>query len=382
VTEVCAGERRVALTPASITALRKAGLEGLVQAGSGVSAGYTDAAYSEAGWTVESDRRAVLGRADILAQVRALGANGDGWRSDIHAAKPGCVLVGLMDPLTCAGAIAEAAPRGCAGFALEMLPRITRAQSMDVLSSQANLAGYKAALMAADASPKLFPMMMTAAGTVTPARVFVLGAGVAGLQAIATARRLGAIVTAYDVRPAVKEQVESLGARFAEIEMDTGDAQDAGGYAKELGPEFYAKQAEMMAGILAETDAVIATAAVPGRRAPILVTRAMVEQMRPGAVIVDLAAERGGNCELTEPGRSVEHNGVTVMGPLNVASQLPFHASQLYARNVATFLAHVVREGNVTTDTSDEIVAGTLVMAGGQVVHPRVLEAIAPEVMP
>ncbi len=377
--ETCPAERRVALVPASVGPLIKAKMEVLIESGAGIAAGYTDAAYIGAGCKVAGTRAEVLSQSDILVQVRALGANPDQWRNDAPSMKPNAVIVGLMDPLGSASALSDAAGNGWTSFALEMLPRITRAQSMDVLSSQANLAGYKAALLAANASPKLFPMMMTAAGTITPSRVFVLGAGVAGLQAIATARRLGAVVTAYDVRPAVKEQVESLGARFAELDLDASDAQDAGGYAKALGPEFYAKQAEMMSGILAETDAAIATAAVPGQKAPILITKAMVEQMRPGAVIVDLAAERGGNCELTEPGRTVEHHGVLIMGPLNVPSELPFHASQLYGRNVATFLGHIVRDGAVLTDRADEIISGTLVTHDGAVVHPRVREILGLE---
>jgi NAD(P) transhydrogenase subunit alpha len=348
----------------------------VVEAGAGIGAGYPDDAYASAGCTILSARTDVIAKANVLAQVRSLGSNPERWREDASVIPAGTTLVGLMDPLGAPQAIAEAADRGWTAYALELLPRITRAQSMDVLSSQANLAGYKAALMAANASPKLFPMMMTAAGTVTPSRVFVLGAGVAGLQAIATARRLGAVVTAYDVRPAVREQVESLGARFAEIALDASDAQDAGGYAKALGPEFYARQAEMMTGILAESDAAIATAAVPGQRAPILITKAMVEQMRPGSVIVDLAAERGGNCELTQPGSVVEHNGVKIIGPLNVPSELPYHASQLYGRNMATFLVHIIRDGAVCTDVSDEIIAGTLVMHSGQIVHSRIREAL------
>lgn len=376
VRETCPGERRVALVPASLAALRKVGADAVIEAGAGVPAGYPDEAYRSSGWTVTASRAEALAQADVVAQVRSIGANTEGWRKDAASIRSGSAVVGLMDPLGEAAAIADAAQFGWNAFALELLPRITRAQSMDVLSSQANLAGYKAALIAASASPKLFPMMMTAAGTITPARVFVLGAGVAGLQAIATARRLGAVVTAYDVRPAVREQVESLGARFAEIAIDAADAQDAGGYAKALGPEFYAKQAEMMTGILAETDAVIATAAVPGQKAPILITTQMVEGMRPGSVIVDLAAERGGNCEATQPGRTAEHAGVQVIGPLNVASELPYHASQLFGRNVATFLAHIVRDGTVLTDRSDEIIAGTLVLSDGAVVHDRLRETL------
>lgn len=376
VKELYEGERRVAAVPASVAALRKAGFAVMLEAGSGADAGYADEQYRDAGATVVQDRAQVLAQSDVLIKVRACGADPDNWSGDISATPREAVIVGMMDPLGQPAIIQSAAALGRTLFALELLPRITRAQAMDVLSSQANLAGYKAALMAANVLPKLMPMMMTAAGTITPSRVFVLGAGVAGLQAIATARRLGAVVTAYDVRPAVKEQVESLGARFAELTLEVGEAQDAGGYAKALGEDFYRRQAEMMAGTLAESDAVISTAAVPGKRAPVLITRAMVEGMRPGSVIVDLAAERGGNCELTEPGRTVRHAGVLILGPLNVPSEVPFHASQLYARNVSNFLAYVAKSGSMSTDTSDEIVAGTLVAQAGNVVHPAVREAL------
>ena len=371
------GERRVALVPAAVGQLKKAGFEVLIEASCGASAGYPDAQYCNAGCTVEGSRDAVLGRADVLLKVRTCGADPEHWRDEMSKLPPQAVVVGLMDPLGQPAVIKEAATLGRVLFALELLPRITRAQSMDVLSSQANLAGYKAVLLAANALPKLFPMMMTAAGTITPSKVFVLGAGVAGLQAIATARRLGAVVTAYDVRPAVKEQVESLGARFAEIPLEVGDAQDAGGYAKALGEDFYRRQAEMMAGILAESDAVITTAAVPGKKAPVLIQRHMVEGMRPGSVIVDLAAERGGNCELTRPGELVEHAGVRIFGPMNLPSEVPFHASQLYAKNLANFITYVAKSGGISTDTSDEIVAGTLVAREGSVVHPSLLEILA-----
>jgi NAD(P) transhydrogenase subunit alpha len=258
---------------------------------------------------------------------------------------------------------------------MEMMPRITRAQSMDILSSMATIAGYKAVILGADALPKLFPMMMTAAGTLAAARVFVVGAGVAGLQAIASARRLGAVVHAYDVRPVVREQVESLGGKFVELELETDTAEDAGGYAKELGEDFYTKQREMMLSVVAESDVVITTAAIPGRKAPVLVTREMVEGMSRGSVIVDLAAERGGNCELTVPGERVDHNGVTILGPLNIPSDVPYHASQMYSKNITTFLLHLVKEGQVVIDLDDEITRGTLITRDGSVVHERVLDA-------
>jgi len=267
------------------------------------------------------------------------------------------------------------AATGTTLFSMEMMPRITRAQSMDILSSMATIAGYKAVLMGADALPKLFPMMMTAAGTLAAARVFVVGAGVAGLQAIASARRLGAVVHAYDVRPVVREQVESLGGKFVELELETDTAEDSGGYAKELGEDFYAKQREMMLSVVAESDVVITTAAIPGRKAPILVTREMVEGMHRGSVIVDLAAERGGNCELTVPGERVDHNGVIILGPLNIPSDVPYHASQMYSKNITTFLLHLVKDGELVIDLDDEITKGTLITRDGAVVHERVIEA-------
>jgi NAD(P) transhydrogenase subunit alpha len=276
-----------------------------------------------------------------------------------------------MDPLTDANPVLGAATAGVISFALDLVPRITRAQAMDVLSSQANLAGYKAVIMAANSIPKIFPMLMTAAGTITPARVFVVGAGVAGLQAIATARRLGAVVSAYDVRPVAKEQVESLGARFVQLPVPTETAQDAGGYAKALGAEFYAKQAELMTSVVAESDVVITTAAIPGQKAPILITAAMVEQMQPGSVLVDLAAERGGNCELTRPGETTIVHGVSILGPLNIPATVAHHASQLFSKNIATFLLNMIKDAAINIDISDEIVVGTLLTNDGKVVHPR-----------
>jgi NAD(P) transhydrogenase subunit alpha len=374
--ETFEGERRVALVPIAVAHLKKAKLDVVIETGAGIAAGFTDSAYQEAGATVLPSRAEVFAQADIIAQVRAFGANPDGWKADLELSRKGQTLVAMMDPLGTPEPATEAAKKGIVAFALELVPRITRAQAMDVLSSQANLAGYKAVLLAADALPKIFPMMMTAAGTITPSRVFVIGAGVAGLQAIATARRLGGVVSAYDVRPAVKEQVESLGARFVELPIPAEHAQDAGGYAKALGAEFYKKQAELMASVLAESDVVITTAAVPGQKAPILVTRAQVEQMQPGAVIVDIAAERGGNCELTKPGETVVHNGVVVIGPLNIPSALAYHASQLYARNVATFLTNLVKEEQIRLDVDDEIVQETLVTADGEVVNSRIREKL------
>jgi NAD(P) transhydrogenase subunit alpha len=355
--------------------LLRAGPEVLVEAGAGVAAGFGDQEYRDKGASVVADRAEVIGRADVLAQVRAPGANPDRGDADIASFRVGQVVIGLCDPLVADRANRAIAQRGVTLFSLEMMPRITRAQSMDVLSSMATIAGYKAVLLAADTLPRMFPMMMTAAGTVAPARVFVVGAGVAGLQAIATARKLGAVVEGYDVRPAVREQVESIGAKFVEMELDTAEAEDAGGYARELGEDFYRKQREMMAKVVAANDVVITTAAVPGKKAPVLITEEMVRGMRRGSVIVDLAAERGGNCELTRPGETIECEGVTILGPLNIPTTIPYHASQMYAKNVVTFLLHLITDGELEVDMEDEITAGTLITRSGEVVHPLVLEA-------
>ncbi len=374
--ETFAGETRVALVPSALSVLKKAKVEVLVQSGAGNAAGFSDMEYASAGATVVPSREEVIAGTDVILQVRGLGANPEGYLADLALAKASQVWVAMMDPLWAPEPVAEAAKKGIIACALELVPRITRAQPMDVLSSQSNLAGYKAVLLAATELSKIFPMMMTAAGTITPARVFVIGAGVAGLQAIATARRLGAVVSAYDVRPAVREQVESLGARFVELPLEVKDAQDAGGYARALGEDFYRRQAEMMSSVLPENDVVITTAAVPGQRAPVLITREMVEAMRPGSVIVDLAAERGGNCELTQPGQTVVHHGVKVIGPVNLPSTMPFHASQLYARNISSFVLNLLKEGELNLDTDDEIIRETLLTRDGQVVHPRVRERL------
>jgi len=309
-----------------------------------------------------------------VLQVRALGANPEAGEADLEFLRPGQAVIGTCEPLTEHEANRAMAATGATLLSMEMMPRITRAQSMDILSSMATIAGYKAVLLAADALPKLFPMMMTAAGTLAAARVFVVGAGVAGLQAIASARRLGAVVHAYDVRPVVREQVESLGGKFVELELDTDSAEDAGGYAKELGEDFYTKQREMMLQVVADSDVVITTAAIPGKKAPILVTREMVDGMQRGSVVVDLAAERGGNCELTLPGERVDHDGVAILGPLNIPSDVPYHASQMYSKNVTTFLLHLVKDGELELDPDDEITRGTLITRDGAVVHERVLE--------
>ncbi len=368
--ETFPGERRVALVPAAVAPLKKLNCDLIVETGAGVAAGFPDSAYREAGACIANGHAELFTEAEVLVQVRALGANPEGWQANLALLKPGKTLIATMDPLGSPQPVQDAARAQVTAFALELIPRITRAQAMDVLSSQANLAGYKAALLAADTLPRIFPMMMTAAGTITPSRVLVIGAGVAGLQAIATAKRLGAVVSGFDVRAAVKEQVESLGARFVQLEMET-DAEGGGGYARAMDAAFYARQAKLMTPVVAEQDVVISTAAVPGQKAPILVTRAMVEAMAPGSVIVDIAAERGGNCELTRPGETVEHRGVSILGPLNLPSTLPYHASQLFSKNVATFLAHLVKDGAVRVDTEDEITRGTLLTHGGEVVNER-----------
>jgi NAD(P) transhydrogenase subunit alpha len=365
--ETFPGENRVAIIPATVPALAKAGLEVHVQTGAGNTAGFTDQQYLDKGAKVVADRDAVFA-ADILLQVRSAGANPEAGRDDLPRFRAGQVVIALCDPLGKRERIEETAGRGVTLFALELLPRITRAQSMDVLSSQATLAGYRAVLLAATALPRMFPMLMTAAGTITPARALIIGAGVAGLQAIATAHRLGAVVSAYDVRPAVKEQVQSVGAKFVEMPLETAAAETKGGYAQQMDEDFYRRQRELMARVVAESDVVVTTAAVPGKKSPLLITKAAVEGMAPGSVIVDLAAERGGNCEVTQAGATIVHRGVTVLGPLNLPSEVPFHASQLYSKNIATFLLSLVKDGQVKLDMEDEIVRGTLVAQGGKCV--------------
>ena len=374
VKETMLGERRVALTPRVAEGLSKAGVQILVERGAGEAAGYPDADFAARGARLES-RDAVLEQAAVVAQIRTLGANPEAGLADLERYRRGQVLVGLGEPLTAKAETVALASRGVTLFALELVPRITRAQSMDVLSSMGSLAGYKAVLMAATLLPKMLPMMTTAAGTVPPAKVLVLGAGVAGLQAIATARRLGAVVSGYDIRPAAREQVESLGAKFVVLEnVDIAGAEDKGGYAKAMGEEFYRRQQAALAAIIREMDIVLATAAVPGRKAPVLVTAEAVEGMAPGSVVFDLAAERGGNCALTRPGETVIHGGVQVLGPLNVPSTVPFHASQLFATNIAAFLKLLVNKGELAIPWNDEIVRETAVLKDGEVVNPRVAE--------
>ena len=370
------GERRVALVPSIVPILVKGGLTVHVESGAGVPAGHSDTEYRDQGATVVATRAELFGACDIITQVRTLGANPEAGKSDLELMRKDQILVGLADPLSEPNAAAEIAARGSLLFALELVPRITRAQSMDVLSSMATVAGYKGVLLGALYLPKLFPLMMTAAGTLRAAHVFVVGAGVAGLQAIASARKLGGVVEAYDVRSAVKEQIQSLGAKFVEMELEAGAAEDKGGYAKELGEDFYRKQRELMMSVVKHSDVVITTAAVPGKKAPVLITREMVEAMAPGSVIVDLAAERGGNCEMTQPDQVVGHHGVTIVGLTNLPSTVPTHASQMYAKNVATFLLLLVKKGELALNLEDEILRETLVTRGGEVVLPRVRELL------
>jgi proton-translocating NAD(P)+ transhydrogenase subunit alpha len=372
--EIYPGERRVALVPLVIPNLAKAGFEVVAQSGAGELAGYLDAQYTEKGAKIVPDRAAVFSSADIILQVLCYGANDINGNEDLPLLRKGQILVGFLRPLGSAEIIQKIAETGVTSFAVELIPRTTRAQSMDALSSMANLAGYKAVLMAADNLPRIFPMMTTAAGTITPGHVLVVGVGVAGLQAIATARRLGAVVSAYDVRPAVKEQVQSLGARFVELPLQTQDAQDARGYARAQDEAFYAKQRELMGKVVAENDVVITTAVVPGKKAPVLVTADMVRGMQPGSVIVDLAAERGGNCELTQAGKTVLEHGVMIVGPTNLANGVPYHASQVYAKNLTTFLLNLVKDGKVRPEAEDDIIRETLLTRGGEVVNQRVRE--------
>ena len=362
------------MVPGAISVLKKSGVEWMMEAGAGARAGFPDSEYAEKGVRIAS-REEVFAQAEVLLQVRGLGANPETGGRDLALLRRGQTAIGFGEPLTAIEAARSLAEQGVNFLAMELMPRITRAQSMDALSSMATIAGYKAVLIAADHLPRMFPMLMTAAGTVAPARALVIGAGVAGLQAIATARRLGAVVSGYDIRAAVKDQVESLGARFVVLEIESAGAEDKGGYAKAMGDDFYRRQREAMGNVLAEQNVVITTAAVPGRKAPILITGEMVARMAPGSVIVDIAAERGGNCEITRPGETVEHNGVRVIGPLNLPSAVPYHASQMYAKNIATFLKYLIKDGRMVLDREDEIVRETLVTFDGEVVHPRVREA-------
>lgn len=378
------GERRVALVPDILPLLVKAGWQICIEAGAGAAAGFTDAEYQGKGAEIIADRNAAIAQADVLLQVRTLGANPEAGRGDLGILRKGMTVIGLADPLGNPQAIKDLADTGANVFAMELIPRITRAQSMDVLSSMATIAGYKAALKAADHLPKLFPMLMTAAGTLKAAKVLVLGAGVAGLQAIATARRLGAIVLAYDVRPAVKEQIESLGAKFVELQLDTAQSEDKGGYAKQMTDEQVRMQQQQLAEIVADCDICISTAAIPGKKSPLLITASAVSGMRPGSVIVDLAAERGGNCELTIADETIVTHDVTIMGPTNLVSEVPQHASQMYAKNLANFLLSMTKKGEFQIDLKDEVIRETLVAKDTQVQNQRLRDMLdlGPLVLP
>lgn len=370
VKELLPGESRVAMVPKCIETLAKSGLQVVVETGAGVKAGFTDESYIASGAKIVPDRASVY-QSDIVLQVRACGAQRGYTDVDRSMLRSGQLLIAMLDPLGEPQVIADYAPSGAALFSLELIPRITRAQSMDILSSQATIAGYRAVLMAAMELPKMFPMMMTAAGTLTAARVFVIGVGVAGLQAIATARKLGGVVSAYDVRPACREQVESLGGKFVELQLENSGSEDKGGYAKAMDEEFYRKQRELLSSVIKQSDVVITTAAIPGKKSPTLVTADAVKSMAPGSVIIDLGAERGGNCELTKPDEKTQVHGVTIIGPTNIAAEIPQHASQMFANNVVKFLSNMVKQGQVFLNTEDEIIRETLVARGGQVVHPR-----------
>jgi NAD(P) transhydrogenase subunit alpha len=365
----------VALIPRTCDVLAKLGASIIVEQSAGVEAGFADDQYVARGAKIGS-RAEVFAQSDIIVQVRSLGANPEAGRADLPLMRPGQTVIGFGEPLTSLQEDSDLARAGVSFLSMELVPRITRAQSMDALSSMATIAGYRAVLLAAMALPKIFPMLMTAAGTVTAARAFILGAGVAGLQAIATSRRLGAVVSAYDVRSAVKEQIESLGGKFVVLNIEAAGAEDKGGYAKAMGEDFYKRQRELLTEVLREQDVVITTAAVPGKKAPILVTKEMASAMAPGSVIVDIAAERGGNCELTKPGETVMHQGITILGPLNIPSTIPYHASQMYSSNIAAFLKLMIQKGEFKLNREDEIIRETLVTHGNEVVHARVSEAL------
>lgn len=364
------GERRVSLVPETCTRLKKLGLDVLIEAGAGYSAGFPDDEYEAVGARVVGSAEALFGETDLLVQVHPP------TETDLSRIKPGTTLFAILNPLTRHDLVRRLAQQNVTSLAMDMMPRISRAQKMDVLSSQSTVAGYKAVLLAAVEIGKMFPLLMTAAGTITPAKVLILGAGVAGLQAIATARRLGAVVEAFDVRPVVKEQVQSLGAKFVEVEAPAEDAEDKGGYAKEMSDAYKQRQKEAIARHVKEADVAISTALIPGKPAPVLITTEMVSAMRPGSVVIDLAAEAGGNCELTRPDERVEHRGVLILGPRNLPATIPYHASQMYSRNIASFLQDLVKAGELKLSMEDECVAGTLITQNGQIVHPRIKELI------
>ena len=382
--EIKTGEKRVAMSPANVQSLTDKSVTVLIQADAGSAAGYPDAEYTAAGAAVTTDRAELFASADIILQVQSFGSNNENSDADLALLRSGQLIIGMMDPLASPQAAQAVADKGATAIALELVPRISRAQSMDVLSSMATLAGYKAVLMGASAAPRIFPMLMTAAGTLQPARVLIMGVGVAGLQACATAKRLGAVVEAYDVRPAAREQILSVGAKPVELDLDTGESEGAGGYAKEQGEDFLRRQRELMTEVVAQQDIIITTAAIPGAKSPILVTEDMVKAMKPGSVIVDLAAERGGNCDLTEQGQTVVAHDVTILGPENVPSELAYHASQMLGKNMQTLLELILDDsGNLNLDFNDEIVAGTVVAHKGEIPHPHMRKLLnLPELEP
>jgi len=372
--EIYPGDRRIALVPVVLPTLTKAGFEVHIQAGAGADAGYPDAQYVEKGGKIVADRAAIFSAADIVVQILCYGSNDVTGRQDLPLYRRDQILVGFLRPFGTKEVVEEVAHSGVKAFSIELMPRTTRAQSMDALSSMGTVCGYKSVLVAADCHPRIFPMLTTAAGTVTPARVFVIGCGVAGLQAIATARRLGAVISAYDLRPAAKEQVQSLGGRFVELPIEAKDAQDARGYARAQDEDFYRRQRELLGKVVQESDVVITAAVIPGKKSPILVTEDMVKGMAPGSVIVDLAAERGGNCDITEAGRTVTKHGVTIIGAINLANGVPYHASMMYARNITAFLTYLIKDQKLNLNLQDEIVRETLLTNGGEIVNARVRE--------
>jgi NAD(P) transhydrogenase subunit alpha len=371
------GERRVALVPSVIATLKKVGLELLLEAGAGQAAGYPDADYVDKGAKLASSREEVFASSEIIVEFLGHGANDKTGNADLPLFRKGQVLVAFLRPLGAVQTIQDIANRGVTSFAVELVPRITRAQSMDALSSMATICGYKAVVLAANTLPRIFPMLTTAAGTITPARVLIIGAGVAGLQAIATARRLGGVASAYDMRPASKEQVQSLGGRFVELPIEAKNAQDAGGYGTAQDESFYQKQRELLGKTVAESDVVITAAVIPGKKSPVLVTKDMVARMAPGSVIVDLAAERGGNCELTRSDEIVVEHGVTIIGEYNLAATVPYHASQMYARNLTSFLSLLAKDGKLQLNLKDDIIRETLLTHEGEIVNTRVREFFA-----
>ena len=371
-----AGERRVALVPAEVAALAKVGIEVAVESGAGEEASFLDDAFREAGASVCESAAQALEGSDVVVKINPPSTGANGSADEVAALREGIVLISFVSPVANLELVRRLAEARVTTLAMDQVPRITRAQKMDALSSQATVAGYRASLLAATHLGKFLPMFMTAAGTIPPGKVLILGAGVAGLQAIATARRLGAVVEAFDIRPAVKEQVQSLGAKFLEAELDES-AEDEGGYARALSEEKHQQELELIGGRLPDMDAVITTANIPGARAPVLITSAMVATMRPGSVIIDLAGESGGNCELSEHGTVVVRDGVTIAAPDNLPSELPTHASQMYARNVTSFLQDIVEDGELKLDFDDEVVSGSCVTHDGEVVHARTLERMS-----